>query len=99
MLSWGVRRVGCCSQGVGWAFDFIQQRMAESEDGAKRLRGYGVNATYDWEMLGAAFGVEVDYVAHTESLYVGLNAFSGGLLPPWRLLPLLLLLPWRLLLP
>lgn len=72
-------RVPLCGQGVGWAFDFMQQRAPEGEDagGGKRMRGYGVNVTYDWEALGAAFGLELDYVARSEALYVGLNAFSG----------------------
>ena len=39
------------------AFDFIQERTPE--EGGKRLRGYGANFTYDWEALGAAFGMEV----------------------------------------
>jgi hypothetical protein len=34
-----------------------QERSAE--DAGKRLRGYGANLTYDWEALGAAFGIEV----------------------------------------
>ncbi|GFR46255.1 hypothetical protein Agub_g7807 [Astrephomene gubernaculifera] len=62
--------------GVGMAFDFIQQRTPE--EGGKRLRGYGANFTYDWEMLGAAFGAEVDYVSASDSLFLSVNAFSGN---------------------
>ncbi|KXZ43433.1 hypothetical protein GPECTOR_90g519 [Gonium pectorale] len=62
--------------GVGIALDFIQERTPE--EGGKRLRGYGANVTYDWELLGAAFGLEVDYVAASESIFVSVNAFSGN---------------------
>ncbi|PNW70794.1 hypothetical protein CHLRE_17g734300v5 [Chlamydomonas reinhardtii] len=62
--------------GLGMAFDFIQERTPE--EGGKRLRGYGANFTYDWEALGAAFGMEVDYVAASESVFVSVNAFSGN---------------------
>ncbi|KAG2490023.1 hypothetical protein HYH03_011488 [Edaphochlamys debaryana] len=62
--------------GVGMAFDFIQERTPE--EAGKRLRGYGANFTYDWELLGAAFGMEVDYVAASDSVFVSVNAFSGN---------------------
>lgn len=44
-------------QGVGLALDFVQERTPE--ESGKRMRSYGANVTYDWEMLGAAFGLEV----------------------------------------
>ncbi|GIL74794.1 hypothetical protein Vretifemale_4702 [Volvox reticuliferus] len=62
--------------GVGIALDAIQEKG--SEESGKRQRGYGVNVTYDWEMLGAAFGAEFDYVAASKSLFVSVNAFSGN---------------------
>ncbi|GIL48193.1 hypothetical protein Vafri_4877 [Volvox africanus] len=62
--------------GVGIALDAIQERG--SAESGKRQRGYGINVTYDWEMLGAAFGAELDYVAASKSLFVSVNAFSGN---------------------
>ncbi|GLI69475.1 hypothetical protein VaNZ11_014107 [Volvox africanus] len=62
--------------GVGIALDAIQERG--SAESGKRQRGYGINVTYDWEMLGAAFGAEFDYVAASKSLFVSVNAFSGN---------------------
>ena len=40
-------------------FDFYQQRTKEGET---QVGGWASNFTYDWEMLGAACGLEVDYV-------------------------------------
>jgi hypothetical protein len=54
-------------------FDFYQQRTKEGET---QVGGYASNFTYDWEMLGAACGVEVDYVAGGDAMHVDVNLFS-----------------------
>jgi len=59
--------------GLGMVFDFYQQRTKETED---QLGGVACNFTYDFEVLGAAAGVEVDFIAGGEAMHVDLNLFS-----------------------
>jgi len=56
--------LGCrvCSQGLGMIFDFYQQRTKED---APFVGGWASNFTYDFEMLGATCGLELDYIPGT----------------------------------
>lgn len=47
------------SQGLGMIFDFYQQRTKED---APFVGGWASNFTYDFEIVGATCGLELDYI-------------------------------------
>jgi len=49
-------------QGLGMIFDFYQQRTKED---AAFVGGWASNFTYDFELLGATCGLELDYIPGT----------------------------------
>ncbi|KAG1671540.1 hypothetical protein FOA52_011262 [Chlamydomonas sp. UWO 241] len=75
--------------GLGMLFDFYQ---AKTKDGEGQIGGWASNWTYDWEMLGAACGLEVDCVHGTNAVHVDLNIFSAT---DYRLVWLLVLPAWN----
>lgn len=48
-----------CTQGLGMIFDFYQQR---TKDDAPFVGGWASNFTYDFEIMGATCGLELDYI-------------------------------------
>jgi hypothetical protein len=70
-------------------FDFYQQRTKEYEN---QVGGMASNFTYDWEMLGAACGMEVDYVLGSDALHVDVKMFSAR---DYRLAWLLVIPAWN----
>ena len=59
--------------GLGMLFDFYQQRTKEGEG---QVGGMASNFTYDWEMLGSACSVELDYVLGGECMHVDVKMFN-----------------------
>ncbi|KAF5834443.1 hypothetical protein DUNSADRAFT_8906 [Dunaliella salina] len=91
--AWGARAFVLYDHipGLGMIFDFYQQRTKED---APFVGGWAGNFTYDFEMLGATCGLELDYIPGQNVLHVDANVFSGK---DYKLAWLLLLPAWNLL--
>ena len=75
--------------GLGMLFDFYQNKTKEGEE---QQGGMGSNFKYDWEMLGSACSVKVDYVIGGECMHVDVKMFNSH---DYRLAWLLAIPAWN----
>lgn len=63
-------------QGLGLNLDWYQERTGE--DAQHTVGGWATAATYDWSMLGSAFGAELDWASGSDVLHVDVNIFDSS---------------------
>ncbi|KAJ9516545.1 hypothetical protein QJQ45_015102 [Haematococcus lacustris] len=91
--AWGGRAFVQCAwcPELGMVYDFYQQRTKES-DGFS-IGGWASSMSYDFGFLGAACGVEADYVPGQQSLHIDMKLYHSN---SYRLAWFLLLPAWNL---